>query len=83
MPIRPVKNAHLTYKKCPSDLRRMPIRPTKNAQRTNKKCPTDQRKMPNRHTKMPIRPTLETRGRHKDIMRTSIPNKQNTGFQRD
>ena len=28
MPIRPTKNAHPTYEKCPSELRKRPIRPT-------------------------------------------------------
>ena len=30
MPIRPTKNAHPTYEKCPSDLRKMPMRMIKN-----------------------------------------------------
>ena len=36
MPIRPTKSAHPTYKKCPSDLRKMPIRPTKSDHLTYK-----------------------------------------------
>ena len=59
MPIRPTKNAHPTYKKrpsdlrkiWPSDLRKMPIRPTKNAH-------SDLLKVPIRPTKSAhIRPT--------------------------
>ena len=45
-PSRPTKNAYPTYKKCPSDLRKMSFRPTKSAHPTYDKCPSDLQKVP-------------------------------------
>ena len=45
MPIRSTKNAHPTYVKCLSDLRKMLIRPTENAHPTYEKCPSDLNKI--------------------------------------
>ena len=57
MSIRPTKNAHPTYKMCPSDLRKMPIQPKKSAHPTYKKCPSDLQKLPIWPTKLSGRPT--------------------------
>ena len=40
------KNAHPTYKKCPSDLGKVPTRPTKNDHPTYEKCQSDLQKQP-------------------------------------
>ena len=59
MPIRPTKNAHPTYEKCPSDsYEKCPSDLHENAHPNYKKCPSSTyEKCPSDLRKVPIRPT--------------------------